>query len=118
MERLDERMAIIARRVPGSHVLRLTNEFTLVPQGTAYVSRMETGSHSLLGRSGLNHLIRRRILPSRGLAITSRRSATWKTSCQASGKLTGDSDAQTHRWSATSRRRPPLPSPPMSEKIR
>src|SRR5687768_14360913 len=53
VERLDERMAIIARRVPGGHVLRLTNEFTPVPQGTAYVSRMEIGSPSLLGRSGL-----------------------------------------------------------------
>jgi hypothetical protein len=64
--KLDDTRAIIARRVPGGHVLRLTNEFAPVAQGTVYMSQMEIGAPSLLGRLGLNHLIRRRILPGSG----------------------------------------------------
>jgi hypothetical protein len=63
VERLDDRAAVIVKRLLGSTALRLTNEFEATPRGTRYVSRMEIGSPSALGRLWLNRRLRARILP-------------------------------------------------------
>jgi hypothetical protein len=89
VEHRDADAAIIAKRVAGGAVLRLVNEFSATRRGTAYRSRMELGTASIAGRLGLNRLVRRQILaaprPGHGPGTTSRRSATWCTSCRTCG---------------------------------
>jgi hypothetical protein len=69
VERLDDRAAVIARRVLGASAVRLANEFRATPRGTLYLSRMVIGSPSRVGRLGLNRLLRARVLPGeQGLA--------------------------------------------------
>jgi hypothetical protein len=63
VERLDDRAAVIVKTVLGLSAVRLANEFQATPRGTQYLSRMEIGSPSLIGRLGLNRLLRARVLP-------------------------------------------------------
>jgi hypothetical protein len=48
VERLDDRAAVIVKRVLGASAVRLTNEFEATSRGTLYVTRMEIGSLTLL----------------------------------------------------------------------
>ena len=63
VERVDERSAVISRRVFGSSVVRLENEFESSSAGAKYVTRMTLGDDTLPGRLLLNRVARTRALP-------------------------------------------------------
>ncbi|GAB3410273.1 DAPG hydrolase family protein [Flindersiella endophytica] len=63
VEELTDSRAVIARRVLGSSVVRLENEFTAERGGTRYRSRMTLGDDTALGRLLLNQVARTRALP-------------------------------------------------------
>ena len=68
VERMDERSAVIARRLIGTSVVQLENEFASAPSGARYVTRMTLGDDTLPGRVLLNRVARVRALPPRKLA--------------------------------------------------
>ncbi|MFZ0833862.1 MAG: hypothetical protein WAM92_12410 [Mycobacterium sp.] len=67
VEEMDDHSAIIARRVFGSSVVRLENEFESSPAGARYVTTMTLGDDTLAGRVVLNRVARTRALPPRKL---------------------------------------------------
>jgi hypothetical protein len=62
VERVDYQVAIIGGRLLGLNVLRLVNSFTPSTTGTLYETDITIGSNSWIGRLGLNHLMRGRVL--------------------------------------------------------
>jgi DAPG hydrolase PhiG domain len=67
VERVDERSAVISRRVLGSSVVRLENEFESSSAGARYVTRMTLGDDTLPGWLMLNRVARTKALPPRKL---------------------------------------------------
>jgi hypothetical protein len=63
VEELGTDRAVIARRVLGSAVVRLGNEFTADRVGAGYRTTMSLGEDTLLGRLLLNRVARTRALP-------------------------------------------------------
>ncbi|MEV4175097.1 hypothetical protein [Nonomuraea sp. NPDC049709] len=63
VEELGEGGAVVAKRVAGTGLVRLENEFTAVPSGTRNVSRLRLGDESLLGRLLTNHIATTRAFP-------------------------------------------------------
>jgi hypothetical protein len=63
VERVDERSAVISKRVLGSSVVRLENEFESSNAGARYVTRMTLGDDTLPARLLLNRVARTRALP-------------------------------------------------------
>ncbi|MDP4502239.1 DAPG hydrolase family protein [Nonomuraea turcica] len=63
VEELGAAGAIIAKRVAGTHLVRLENEFAAAPEGVRYVTRMRLGDHSPLGRLALNRVATTRAFP-------------------------------------------------------
>ena len=55
--------AVIAKRVLGTGVVRLENEFGTGPAGATYVSRMTIGDRTPLGRLLLNRIAHHRAFP-------------------------------------------------------
>jgi hypothetical protein len=62
VERVGSQVAIISGRLLGLNVLRLVNSFTPTTTGTLYETDITIGSSSWIGRLGLNHLMRGRVL--------------------------------------------------------
>jgi DAPG hydrolase PhiG domain len=67
VESIDEGSAVISRRVFGSSVVRLQNEFESIDSGAKYITRMTLGDDTLSGRLLLNRVARTRALPPRKL---------------------------------------------------
>lgn len=65
VEEIDECHAVIARRVLGTSLVRLENEFAAGRTGAAYVTRMTIGDDTALGRLLLNQVAHRRAFPPR-----------------------------------------------------
>ena len=63
VERIDDSTAVISRRVFGSSIVRLENEFESTGAATNYVTRMTLGDDTLPGRLLLNHVAHTRALP-------------------------------------------------------
>jgi hypothetical protein len=63
VEGVTERSAIISRRIAGSSVVRLENEFESTDVGARYVTRMTLGDDTLPGRLLLNRIARTKALP-------------------------------------------------------
>jgi hypothetical protein len=63
VEGMNERSAIISRRIAGSSVVRLENEFESSNGAARYVTRMTLGDDTLPGRLLLNRVARTRALP-------------------------------------------------------
>lgn len=63
VERVDGCSAIISKRVFGSSVVRLENEYLSSPSGARYFTRMTLGDDTLPGRLGLNRFARTRASP-------------------------------------------------------
>jgi hypothetical protein len=63
VEHLDNQAATVTRRVLGTPIVRLENEFTPTPAGTRYLTRMTIGSPRPLGRLVLNRVARHRAFP-------------------------------------------------------
>jgi hypothetical protein len=57
--------AVIAKRILGTALVRLENEFADGPAGATYVSRLTIGDGTPLGRLLLNRVAQRRAFPSR-----------------------------------------------------
>jgi hypothetical protein len=57
--------AVIAKRVLGTGIVRLENEYADSPAGATYVTRMRIGDHGALGRLLLNRVARHRAFPPR-----------------------------------------------------
>jgi hypothetical protein len=64
VEALEERRAVIGRRVAGTVIVRLENEFAAT-EGAGYVSRMTIGDTTALGRLALNTVAHHRAMPPR-----------------------------------------------------
>ena len=67
VERIDDRSAVISKRVFGSAVVRLENEYESSTAGARYVTRMTLGDDTLPGRLVLNRVAHTRALPPRKL---------------------------------------------------
>jgi DAPG hydrolase-like protein len=67
VEAVNERSAVISKRIAGSSVVRLENEFESTQAGARYVTRMTLGDDTLPGRLLLNRVARTRALPPRKL---------------------------------------------------
>ena len=67
VEAMTEHSAVISRRIAGSSVVRLENEFESSNAGARYVTRMTLGDETLPGRLLLNRVARTRALPPRKL---------------------------------------------------
>jgi|SRR3954468_499676 hypothetical protein len=67
VESIDGRSAVISRRVLGSAVVRLENEFQSTRSGAKYITRMTLGDDTLPGHLLLNRVARTRALPPRKL---------------------------------------------------
>ena len=67
VEAMDDHSATIGRRVLGSSVVRLQNEFESSPAGARYVTTMTLGDDTVAGRVLLNRVARTRALPPRKL---------------------------------------------------
>jgi hypothetical protein len=65
VEALEEGRAVIGRRVAGTAVVRLENEFSSATEGARYVSRMTIGDTTALGRLVVNQVAHRRAMPPR-----------------------------------------------------
>jgi hypothetical protein len=65
VEEIGEGRAVIAKRVLGTGIVRLENEYADSPAGATYVARMRIGDHGPLGRLLLNHVARHRAFPPR-----------------------------------------------------
>jgi hypothetical protein len=63
VERMVDGSAVVGRRVLGSSVVRLENEFTSSKAGALYITRMTLGDETLPGRLALNRIARTRALP-------------------------------------------------------
>ena len=63
VEKMTERSAIISRRIAGSSVVRLENEFESSDAGARYVTRMTLGDDTLPGRLLLNRIARTKAFP-------------------------------------------------------
>jgi hypothetical protein len=63
VEEITDRSAIISRRIAGSSVVRLENEFESSNGATRYVTRMTLGDNTLPGRLLLNRVARTKALP-------------------------------------------------------
>lgn len=63
VEEIGDGRAMIAKRVLGSGIVRLENEFADSPAGARYETRMRIGDDSRLGRLLLNQIARRRAFP-------------------------------------------------------
>jgi hypothetical protein len=63
VEAVNGRSAIISRRIAGSAVVRLENEFESTTAGARYVTRMTLGDDTLPGRLLLNRIARTKALP-------------------------------------------------------
>jgi hypothetical protein len=63
VEGVNERSAVISRRIAGSSVVRLENEFESSASGARYVTRMTLGDDTLPGRLLLNRIARTKALP-------------------------------------------------------
>ena len=80
VESIDEGSAVISRRVFGSSVVRLENEFESIESGgPKYITRMTLGDDTLSGRLLLNRVARtrayRRASSNGGFVTTLRKSA-------------------------------------------
>jgi hypothetical protein len=67
VERINERSAVIRKRVFGSSVVRLENVFESAGAGARYVTRMTLGDDTLFGRLLVNRVAHTRALPPRKL---------------------------------------------------
>jgi hypothetical protein len=65
VERIDEHSAVIRKRVLGSSIVRLENEFESGAAGAKYVTRMILGDDTVAGRVLLNRIAHTRALPPR-----------------------------------------------------
>jgi hypothetical protein len=65
VEELGDSRAVIAKRVLGTTLVLLENEFTDSPDGATYRSRLTLGDRTPLGRLLLNQVARRRAFPPR-----------------------------------------------------
>ena len=63
VEEITDRSAIISRRIAGSSVVRLENEFESSNGAARYVTRMTLGDDTMLGRLLLNRVARTKALP-------------------------------------------------------
>ena len=63
VEALTDRSAIISRRIAGTSVVRLENEFESSKAGARYVTRMTLGDDTMPGRLLLNRIARTKALP-------------------------------------------------------
>ncbi|RDH76064.1 hypothetical protein DVS77_23615 [Mycolicibacterium moriokaense] len=63
VERIDGHSAVIAKRILGSYLIRLENEFVASPSGARYTTRMTMGDATLAGKLVLNRVARTRALP-------------------------------------------------------
>jgi hypothetical protein len=63
VEGMTERSAVISRRIAGSSVVRLENEFESSNAGVRYVTRMTLGDNTLPGRLLLNGVARTKAMP-------------------------------------------------------
>jgi hypothetical protein len=60
---INERSAVISKRIAGSSVVQLENEFESSDAGARYVTRMTLGDDTLPGRLLLNRIARTKALP-------------------------------------------------------
>jgi hypothetical protein len=63
VEELGPRRAVIARRLLGTSLVRLENDFADGPAGATYRTTLTVGDTSALARCALNHVARRRAFP-------------------------------------------------------
>ncbi len=63
VERIDQHSAVIAKRMLGTSVVRMENEFLTSKAGARYVTQLTLGEDTLAGRLMLNRMARERALP-------------------------------------------------------
>jgi hypothetical protein len=68
VETIDTQAAIISKRLFGTSIIRLENEFTAYNGGTRYVTRLTIGDDTPLGGLVLNRMAHRRAFPPAKLA--------------------------------------------------
>lgn len=65
VEELGPNRAVIAKRVLGTTIVRLENDFTDGAHGAAYLTTLTVGDTTALARAGLNLVAHRRAFPER-----------------------------------------------------
>lgn len=65
VEEVSAERAVVAKRVAGTAVVRLENEFHKGPDGARYTTRLSIGDTTVLGRLLLNRVARTRAFPPR-----------------------------------------------------
>jgi hypothetical protein len=63
VESVDSESAVISKRVLGSSIVRLVNEFTRTNAGCRYTTHLTVGDTTTLGRLFLNHTAHERAFP-------------------------------------------------------
>jgi hypothetical protein len=63
VEEIGDRRAVITKQIFGTTVVRLENEFSRIPGGSRYVTRMIVGDHTPLARLFLNRIAHGRAFP-------------------------------------------------------
>ncbi|MBB6549304.1 hypothetical protein [Nonomuraea rubra] len=63
VQELTDERTVIAKRLAGTTLVRLENDFTAVPSGTRFVTRLQLGDSTLLGRLFLNRAAATRAFP-------------------------------------------------------
>lgn len=72
VETVDNQAAIISKRVLGTSIVRLENEFTAYHGGTRYTTRLTLGESTTLGALFLNRVAHTRAFPAPKLAAWTR----------------------------------------------